>query len=200
MISKKRDLWSWTGIWIVGVTAAVWSFSSLSDLAELVGIRQVIELWVVTVHVSWGLPITVDVLAVVATRVWLRGEAPAAAIAYAQRAAWAAVSASVIGNAYHGLLIGGRIDTVIISAVPAVVIGVLVHLAVLVGRPEKPTEQVTEELHSVPNPRAARDELAKQWIEENPDGGARRLAAHLTEQGHPLSPSGAASAYLKSAS
>lgn len=131
----KRDLWTWVGIWIVGVTAAIWSFTSLSALAELVGITATIPLLVVTVHISWGLPLTVDVLAAVATRVWLRGEAPEDAVDYARRAAWVAIGASVAGNAYHGWLSGGRIDTVIISAVPAVVIGTLVHLAVLVGRP-----------------------------------------------------------------
>lgn len=46
--------------------------------------------------------------------------------------------------------------------------------------------------------RAARDEIARIFLAANPDVGARKLAAHLTEQGHPLSPSGAASAYLTS--
>lgn len=146
-MTRQRDGWSWAGIWIVGVTAAVWSFTSLSALAELVGITETITLPLgLVVHISWGLPLTIDVLAVVATRVWLRGTAPVEAIRYARFLAWAAILSSVAGNAYHGWLVGGRLDTVIISGVPAVVIGVLVHLAVLVGRPvgECPTDAPTD--------------------------------------------------------
>jgi len=140
-MTHRRDAWSWAGIWLVGLTAIAWSFAALTDLAELVHISDTLTLsvfgWAVTIRIAWGLPITVDVLAVVATRVWLRGTAPADAVRFAQRAAWAAIAASVFGNAYHGLLTGrGRLDTVIVSAVPAVVIGALVHLAVLVGRPQ----------------------------------------------------------------
>lgn len=143
-MTRQRDGWSWAGIWIVGVTAAVWSFTSLSALAELVGITHTIALPLgLIVHISWGLPLTIDVLAVVATRVWLRGTAPVEAIRYSRFLAWAAILSSVAGNAYHGWLVGGRLDTVIISGVPAVVIGVLVHLAVLVGRPQ-PTDPPTD--------------------------------------------------------
>lgn len=165
-MTRQRDGWSWAGIWIVGVTAAVWSFTSLSALAELVGITHTIALpLALVVHVSWGLPLTIDVLAVVATRVWLRGTAPAEAIRYARCAAWMAIGASVAGNAYDGWLVGGRFDTVIISAVPAVVIGALVHLAVLVGRPqssdtptdtaaveERPTAVPTDTAETRPEP------------------------------------------------
>jgi hypothetical protein len=139
-MTRQRDLWSLAGIWIVGVTAAVWSFTALSNLAERVGIDTASPpILGVSVHTSWGLPITVDVLAIVATRVWLRGQAPADAIRYAQRLAWAAIVASIGGNAYHGLLMGGRFDALLVSTVPAVVIGAMVHLAVLVGRPQSAT-------------------------------------------------------------
>lgn len=203
MTSPKRDLWSWTGIWIVGITAAVWSFTALSDLADYLGIKTVIDLWGWwQIRVAWGLPITVDTLAVVATRVWLRGTAPAAAVAYAQKAAWTGIGASVLGNAYHGLVKGDwRVDALLVSAVPAVVIGVLVHLAVLVSRPAPALEQQDQSLHSVPDPRAERDRLAEAWKTANPELGARALSAYLIEQGHQLSPSGAQSAYFaKSAS
>lgn len=137
-----RDRWSWLGIWIVGVTAAAWSFTALSELARSVGITAAIETPWVTIRIAWGLPLTIDVLAVIATRVWLRGEAVPEAIRYARRSAWVAIGASVAGNAYHGWLSGdGRVDGVIVSAVPAVAIGALVHLAVLVARP---TSLVTE--------------------------------------------------------
>jgi hypothetical protein len=136
---RNRDPWAWAGIAVVGLTAIVWSFAALSDLAHMVGVTTVIDTWWGwQLRIAWGLPITVDVLAVVATRVWLRGTAPAEAITYACRAAWAAIGASIVGNGYHGLLVGNfQIDALIVSAVPAVVIGVIVHLAVLVGRPPK---------------------------------------------------------------
>lgn len=142
-MTHQRDVWSWAGIWLVGLTAIAWSFAALTDLAELVHISDVLTLsvfaWAVTIRIAWGLPITVDVLAVVATRVWLRGTAPADAVRFAQRAAWAAIGTSVAGNVYHGVLTGqGRLDTAVVSAVPPAIIGTLVHLAVLVGRPQSP--------------------------------------------------------------
>jgi hypothetical protein len=150
---NRRDPWAWAGIAVVGLTAIVWSFAALSDLAHMVGVTTVIDTWWGwQLRIAWGLPITVDVLAVVATRVWLRGTAPADAIAYACRAAWAAIGASIGGNGYHGLLVGNfQFDALIVSAVPAVVIGVIVHLAVLVGRPPKkepPDEESTPDRSS----------------------------------------------------
>jgi hypothetical protein len=137
-MDRQRDRVTWAGLAIVGITAIVWSFTALSDLARRVGVTSTIPIpWTdQLVHVAWGLPITVDVLALVATRVWLRGTAPAEAVRYARRAAWGAILATVIGNAYHGALVGAwRVDALIVSAAPAVVIGVIVHLAVLAGRP-----------------------------------------------------------------
>lgn len=139
----RKDPWTWVGLAVVGVTALVWSFTALSDLARRCGITAVINLfgWQ-QVHVAWGLPITVDVLALVATRVWLRGDAPDEAVTYARRAAWAAIVATVVGNGYHGLIVGSfAFDALIVSAAPAVVIGVIVHLAVLVGRPATPADE-----------------------------------------------------------
>jgi Protein of unknown function (DUF2637) len=134
----QRDRVTWAGLAIVGITAIVWSFTALSDLARRVGVIATIPIpWTAEqVHVAWGLPITVDVLALVATRVWLRGTAPDEAVRYARRAAWGAILATILGNSYHGLLVGDwRVDALIVSAAPAVVIGVIVHLAVLATRP-----------------------------------------------------------------
>jgi len=141
----RRDPWTWVGLAVVGVTALVWSFTALSDLARRCGVTAVIDLFgLADVHVAWGLPITVDVLALVATRVWLRGDAPDEAVTYARRAAWAAIGATIAGNGYHGWIAGSlKFDALIVSAVPAVVIGAIVHLAVLVGRP--PTEEPADE-------------------------------------------------------
>ena len=132
MTNRDRDLWSWAGIWLVGGVAAVWSFSALSDLAVLVGYAETIPTPWITVRIAWGLPISLDALAVVATRIWLRNTAQAVAVFYARRVAWAAIVASTAGNAYNGWLTGGRIDTVIVGMVPSVALAVLVHMAVLV--------------------------------------------------------------------
>jgi hypothetical protein len=137
-MNGQRDRVAWGGLAIVGTTAIVWSFTALSDLARRVGVTSTIPIpWTSEhIHVAWGLPITVDVLALVATRVWLRGVAPDEAVTYARRAAWGAIVATILGNAYHGALVGAwRVDALIVSAAPAVVIGVIVHLAVLAGRP-----------------------------------------------------------------
>lgn len=184
-MNRGRDRWSWVGIWIVGATAAIWSFSSLSDLAVLVGITDTFTLAGVTAHISWGLPLTVDVLAVVATRIWLRGTAPVAAVRYAMRAAWAAIAASILGNAYHGWLSGdGRLDSVIVSAVPACVIGALVHLAVLVARPEP-----------VPDMPGSQPALARPYlVTSQPDASpastrqpaSRAKVANLADRAAPL--------------
>jgi hypothetical protein len=187
---KHRDPWAWAGIAIVGLTAMIWSFDALSDLARMVGVTTVVDTsWGWHLHVAWGLPITVDVLAVVATRVWLRGTAPDAAIAYACRAAWSAIAASIAGNGYHGLLVGNfAIDALIVSAVPAVVLGAVVHLAVLVGRSDatRPTDEGStkaeiagaEETAGVPVLTAA---LARAWVYRLVDAEGALLYVGITQ-------------------
>jgi hypothetical protein len=68
----------------------------------------------------------------------------------------------VVGNAYHGFLTGkGRLDVVIVSAVPAVALGALVHLAVLVGR--RPVEDEPEQPRPDPWAALTDDVLAEPW-------------------------------------
>lgn len=180
----------WTGLVAVLAAAAVLSFHGLRDLALAVGIPP---------ELAWLLPVAVDAGAAVSCACWLGRDIPQDAQKFAQKLTWGLLVLTVVANAAQlGMHAEGVTPpwwvAVLVGAIPPAVLGSVVHLAVLVGRTQE--KQAEEPLHSVPNPRAARDELAKQWIEENPDGGARRLAAHLTENGHPLSPSGAASAYL----
>ena len=137
--ARHRDWPTYIGLGILGVVAVAWSFTALSDLARILGIKAEIPLgdrWdSPRLPVAWGLPITLDVLAIIATRMWLQGRASEDAVRYARRTAWAAIIASVGGNAYHGWLTGhGRVDVVIVSAVPAVAVGVVVHAAVLSSR------------------------------------------------------------------
>lgn len=144
-MKSERDWWTYSGLGLVGIAAAIMSFAALSDLAWLCGIEGRIYWPVPTgMPIASLLPITVDVLAAVATRVWLRRRANAEAVAFARKAAWAAIVATVVGNAAHGAIANaaqppGWWAVVIVSAVPAVALGAMVHLAVLVGRgPDQP--------------------------------------------------------------
>lgn len=131
-MTEGRDWVTWAGLIVVGLVAVVWSFTALTDLARLCGITGQLHLSVVRAEVAWGLPISVDVTAIVATRVWLLRREAAEVLTYARGVAWSALAATIAGNAYHGWLSGGaRVDAVIVSAVPAVVIGALAHLAFL---------------------------------------------------------------------
>jgi hypothetical protein len=132
---RDRDIVTAAGLVVVGAAAAVLSFSALADLARVVGVTGVIQVGGWSLHLAWLFPLAVDVFAFVATRVWLRGRAAPDVIASARESAWGAIVTTVAGNAYHGYLTGqGRIDAVVVGAVPAVALGRLVHLAVLRGR------------------------------------------------------------------
>lgn len=186
----------WLGLGVVLAAAAVLSFHGLRELALAVSIPA---------EFAWLLPVAVDAGAAVACACWLGRDIPKDAQGFAQKLTWGLLVLTVVANAAQlGMHANGLNPpwwvAVLVGAIPPAVLGSVVHLAVLVGRTQGAVDELDEPLHSVPNPRAARDELAEQWKVENPDGGARRLSAYLTEQGHPLSPSGAASAYLKSVS
>jgi len=127
--TKRRDVITWCGLAVVGAAAAALSFTALDELAQLCGIR-----------LHYLLPVTVDVFAATATRIWLRARAHPDAVAYARSAAWCAIVATIAGNALHGQLTSAhRLPSwwlvVAVAALPAVALGALVHLAVLVGRP-----------------------------------------------------------------
>jgi hypothetical protein len=154
-MTGRRDWVTWGGLAIVGVAAAVMSFTALSELARLCGITAAIPLGPPgtegDVPVAWLLPATVDVLAAVSTRVWLQRRVNAEALAYARWSAWSAIGATVVGNAAHGALVQAEIDApwwaaVLVGAVPAVALGAMVHLAVLVGRgSDEPVGQGAED-------------------------------------------------------
>lgn len=141
-----RDVVTWLGLGAVGIAAAIMSFTALSELARMCGIVAVIPFAPgpdgvarFTFPVAWLLPVTIDVLAGVSTRVWLQRRVNADALYFARRSAWAAIGATVVGNAAHGALARAAEAApwwavVAVSAVPAVALGAMVHLAVLVGR------------------------------------------------------------------
>jgi len=116
----------------VGAAAAVLSFESLRALATLCGFSP---------RLSWLLPVVVDAGAAASSLVWLGPWAAAGARAYGRTLAVALLVGSVGGNALgHGLeAYGARphwLVVVGVSAIAPAVLGALVHLVVLVGRPE----------------------------------------------------------------
>lgn len=115
----------------VAAAAAVLSFAALRDLALACGFDG----WLAPL-----LPVTVDAGAAAGSIVWLGRSAPAAA-GYARTLALTLLAGSVAGNALgHGLeAYGARphwLVVVGVSAIAPTVLGALVHLVVLVGRPD----------------------------------------------------------------
>ena len=116
---------------IVAAAAAVLSFSALRDLALLCGF---------TPELAWLLPVVVDAGAAAGSLVWLGGRAHELARRFARALALTLLGLSVGANALaHGLdayrLAPAWWVVVAVSAIAPAVLGAVVHLAVLVGRP-----------------------------------------------------------------
>lgn len=152
---------------IVATAAAVLSFSALRDLALVCGFAP----WL-----AWLLPVVVDAGAAAGSLVWLGGWSARSARQFARALALALLGLSVAANALgHGLaaffLAPAWWVVVIVSAVAPAVLGAVVHLAVLVGRPddEPPT-----------GPAGGFDELGGHDADERADAVAAGL---LDERG-----------------
>ncbi|MEJ3652042.1 DUF2637 domain-containing protein [Actinomycetes bacterium KLBMP 9759] len=116
---------------IVAAAAAVLSFSALRDLALVCGFAP---------QLAWLLPVVVDAGAAAGSLVWLGGQVAATARTFARTLALSLLGLSVAANALgHGLAAFGLAPAwwvvVIVSSVAPAVLGSVVHLAVLVGRP-----------------------------------------------------------------
>lgn len=115
---------------IVAAAAAVLSFSALRDLALVCGFAE---------QLAWLLPVVVDAGAAAGSLVWLGGTAGSERT-FARALALTLLGLSVAANALgHGLAAFGLAPAwwvvVIVSAIAPAVLGAVVHLAVLVGRP-----------------------------------------------------------------
>lgn len=116
---------------VVAVAAAVLSFAALRDLALLCGFSPAL---------AWLLPVTVDAGAASGSFVWLARWTPPTATRYGRTLALLLLTSSVGGNALgHGLSAYDArphwLVVVGVSAIAPAVLGALVHLVVLVGRP-----------------------------------------------------------------
>jgi hypothetical protein len=125
----------WMLLAIVAAAAAVLSFSALRDLAELCGFAR---------SLAWLLPVVVDAGAAAGCLVWLGGNryqlGTGFGTGFARTMTGLLLASSVAGNALvHGLsaysLRPAWWTVVLVSAVAPAVLGAVVHLAVLVGRP-----------------------------------------------------------------
>jgi Protein of unknown function (DUF2637) len=117
---------------VVAGAAAVLSFAALRDLALVCGF---------TAELAWLLPVVVDAGAAAGSLVWLGGTVAALARRFARALALGLLALSVAANALgHGLeafrLAPPWWVVVLVSAIAPAVLGAVVHLAVLVGRPD----------------------------------------------------------------
>ncbi|PSJ28231.1 hypothetical protein B7P34_13430 [Streptosporangium nondiastaticum] len=114
------------GMGAVGLAAAASSYAALQDLA----LRTSWWPWL-----SWLLPVTVDAYALTAVRVWLgRSTRSRTARTWAKANAIGGIALSVAGNAVDHAAAAGVIPVswpliVAASAIPPVVLGLLVHMA-----------------------------------------------------------------------
>ncbi len=116
---------------VVAAAAAVLSFAALRDLARLCGFSAAL---------AWLLPVVVDAGAAAGSLVWLGGRAAVAAQRFARVLALGLLTLSVGANALGHGLAAYRLAppwwvVVAVSAIAPAVLGAVVHLAVLVGRP-----------------------------------------------------------------
>jgi hypothetical protein len=130
---------------VVATAAAVLSFAALRDLALVCGCDA---------RLAWLLPVVVDAGAASGSLVWLGGHGGAGR-RFARVLALALLGLSVAANALgHGLqayhLAPPWWVVVVVSAIAPAVLGAVVHLAVLVGRPPPP--HTVEPPHNDPGP------------------------------------------------
>lgn len=119
----------WVLLVLVAAAAAVLSFAALRDLALLCGFAP---------GLAWLLPVVVDAGAGAGCLIWLGEHNDGQP--FARSLTWLLLASSVGGNAVvHGLTAYGLRPVwwlvVLVSAMAPAVLGAVVHLAVLVGRP-----------------------------------------------------------------
>jgi hypothetical protein len=134
-----RRAWiTWGGLAAVALAAALLSFASLRNLAVVCGTPP---------GLAWLLPVCIDAAALVATRVWLTGDAPDAARRAARLLALTMIVLSVAGNATDHALAAYAVRppwwaVVAVAAVPPAVLGAVAHLAALAAVRPRPDRSV----------------------------------------------------------
>ena len=134
----RRDWITDIGILVVGLAAAVITFTTLRALAEACGITGD----VLGLPLPWLLPVCIDAAGIVATRVWLRGRGSDEAVRFARLLACTCIGLSIVANAGQHLLASQHLVpewwvVVLVTSVPPAALGAVVHLGALLGRSRK---------------------------------------------------------------
>jgi hypothetical protein len=167
---------------VVASAAAMLSFAALRDLALRCGFAPVL---------AWLLPVVVDAGAAAGSLVWLRDGAAGAARRFARRLALGLLGLSVAANALgHGLaafvLLPPWWVVVILSGIAPAVLGAIVHLAVLVGRPDQnqpDTQPVALDTHTETTPDIEPPDIGRPVVE--PVGDVTPVAGPVQPQTSP---------------
>lgn len=122
---------TWCGLALVLAAAAVLSFSGLRDLAVQCRVPE---------PLAPLFPVCLDAGLAVSTSMWLSRRANPAAERFAAWLTWTLLACTVVANAIHQGLAASEVAApwplaVAVGAVPPAVVGAVVHLAVLAGRP-----------------------------------------------------------------
>lgn len=196
--ASRRDWWVTLGLGVTAIAAATSSFDALRELAVAAG-------WPGPLSIM--LPLTVDSYACVATRVWLAASTGSArARQFARWNGAVAILLSVAGNAAYHLtaahLLAISWPLVLgVGSVPALVLGLVVHLAVLRGQvdpmrpeaiPEPPLPGPQEAPSPIPLPPsrpAVRTKAGPRYPSEDDLMEAARAAdaAHWAAHGRAMS-------------
>lgn len=148
--TSERDWVTTSGLVIVGIAAAVTSFTELIGLADHAGWKN---------HLSLLLPANVDVYGFTATRIWLSPSSGEEVKRHARIHAFAALMLSMTGNAINHALDAGALKlgsnlwilVVAVSLIPPSTLGALMHLITLRGRDRATEPKADERTEAVPN-------------------------------------------------
>ncbi len=126
----NRSYFTWAGLSLVLMAAAVLSFAALRDLELAVDIP---------VNLAWLLPIAVDAGAAVSCAAWLSTTSSPEVARFARSLTWSLLGLTVVANAASQGMTAAEIvppwwAAVAVGAIPPAVLGAVVHLAVLAGR------------------------------------------------------------------
>jgi hypothetical protein len=170
-VTARAVLYALLGV--VAGAAAVLSFAALRDLALVCGFAP---------QLAWLLPVVVDAGAAAGSLVWLGGWAGLSARMFARALALGLLALSVAANALgHGLtafaLAPAWWVVVVVSAVAPAVLGAVVHLAVLVGRPASAIDLPIEDDPPCEDVGTLDERgLSSLWDEAPPASGGDRAA------------------------
>ncbi len=172
----------WVLLSVVAAAAAVLSFAALRDLAAVCGFAP---------SLAWLLPVVVDAGAAAGCTVWLGQHGPPTARRYSRVLTLLLLAASVAGNAVvHGLAAYGARPhwalVVAVSAVAPAVLGAVVHLAVLVGRP--PTHKPDSLVDTAAGPSIVQDNSAVSESNGHQDTAPATVSGWVSDAGERPAP------------